>query len=198
MSRCCAQTHTGRFTCKFFYCFYSECCSNPNPLAINVVAANVNHEKFYLLCTSNFRTLKRIRCLCRDCCSRTLANCSWRQTCGLKLAEVVWITDLKLTNLALKEHSIKCAQALLNFNACFPCQGTILPWKSWKYLWSNTRWCIKAYVCRGTCSFPVSGSSGVLVLQRKTTEFPKTILFWESCGWASVFVPVCILKIGHF
>lgn len=85
----------------------------------------------------------------------------------------------------------------LNINACFPCQGTILHWKSWKYLFSNTRWCIKAYVCRGTCSFPVSGSSGV-VLQGKTTEFPKTILFWESCGQASVLVPVCILKLGNF
>lgn len=86
----------------------------------------------------------------------------------------------------------------LNINARFPCQGTILRWKSWKYLCSNTRWCIKAYVCRGTCCFPVSGSSGVLALQGKTAEFPKTILFWESCGWASVFVPVCILKLGNF
>lgn len=86
----------------------------------------------------------------------------------------------------------------LNINARFPCQGTIRRWKSWKYLCSNTRWCIKAYVCRGTCCFPVSGSSGVLALQGKTAEFPKTILFWESCGWASVFVPVCILKLGNF
>lgn len=81
-------------------------------IAINIVAANVNLSEVYLLGTSNFRTLKRIRCLCWEGCSGTLANCNWRQSCGIKLAEVVWITDQKLTKLALKEHSIKCAQAL--------------------------------------------------------------------------------------
>lgn len=64
---------------------------------------------------TNFRTLKRVRCLCWECCSGTLANCNWRQSCGIKLSGVVWITDLTLTNLALKEHSMKCAQALFEY-----------------------------------------------------------------------------------
>ncbi len=119
--------------------------------------------------------MKRVRCLCWECCSGTLANCNWRQSCRIKWAGVVWITDLTLTNLALKEHSMKCAQAI--FFILMPIFYT----REQSNPENHGNICAltpgDALKLRGTCRFLVSGSSGVLVLQGKTTEFPKTVLF---------------------
>lgn len=48
---------------------------------------------------------------------------------------------------------------------------------------------------RGTCSFPVSGSTGVLVLQGKTTEFPKTVLFLGVMWLSFCFLSLSVEKL---
>ncbi len=61
------------------------------------------------------------------------------------------------------------------------------------YLCSNSRWCIKSLEEHAVST--VSGSSGVLVLQGKTTEFPKTVLF---LGVIAVELLFLFLSVENF